>query len=192
MKKNLTKIALSILMGLSSLYSAGGVELNINNNVVEFQAQTNLNQFYELDNANDYNLNIGILHEDKGAPNLFNVGVSASTSEFDAQNVEFGLGIGLVASSTNSNTFMALPFSLNVSAHINEKLLIEANGAYSPSVLSFGKAEKFTSTKVTLNYQLLNNGYVFVGLRNIKATYTDNIGTIKYDDSAFVGYRVKF
>jgi hypothetical protein len=192
MKKNLSKIVLSIFLGLSSLYSAGGVELNINNHVVELQVDTNLNQYYDLDNANDYYINIGILHEDNGVPNLFNLGLKTTTSEFDAQNLDFSLGLGLVASSFNSNTFIAIPFNLGVSAHINDKISLDVNGAYSPSVLSFSKAEKFTSLKSTLNYQLLNNGYIFVGLRSIKATYTNDLGTCKYDDSVFIGYRVKF
>jgi hypothetical protein len=192
MTKNLSKIVLSIFLGLSSLYSAGGVELNINNHAVEVQVDTNLNQFYELDNANDYYVNVGVLHEDNGAGNLFNVKLKATTSEFDAQNIVFGLGIGVVASSTDSNTFLAIPFNLSASAHVNEKIVIEAEGAYSPSVLSFSKAEKFTSAKATVNYQLLNNGFVFVGIRSIKAKYTKDLGTIKYDDSVFIGYKVRF
>ena len=192
MKKNLSKIVLSIFLGLSSLYSAGGVELNINDNAVELQIDTNLNQYYELDNANDYYVSLGVLHEDTDAPNLFNVGLKATTSEFDTENIEFGLGIGMVASSQDSDTFLAVPFSLSASYHVNDKVLIEAEGKYSPSVLSFSKADKFTSIKATVNYQLLVNGYIFVGIRDIETKYSSSVGTIEYDDSIFVGYKVKF
>ena len=67
----------------------------------------------------------------------------------------------------------------------------ELEGGYSPRVLTFMDGDSFREGVFKVNYKILSDGYIYTGVRNIEARY-DNEKEVKYDDSIFFGFQVRF
>ena len=189
------KIIVGSLIASSLVYGINNVDLNVNNNTLEVSGEFSLNEAYELNNDSNYYLTVSFLNsEDKSATTtekLASVGFKMLNPYMDDYGFRFGLGIKAVWADNSKEDFVSIPVQLFASYQIDEKISVDTDIAYAPRVLSFLKAQKFTSGKIKLNYKIIDNGYLYIGGRTISTKY-ENDTTIKYDNSLFVGYQVQF
>jgi len=189
------KIIVGSLIASSLVYGINNVDLNVNNNTFEVSGDFSLNEAYELSNDSNYYLTVGFLNsEDKSAitsEKLASVGFKMLNPYIDDYGFRFGLGIKAVWADNSKEDFVSIPVQLFASYQIDEKISVDTDIAYAPRVLSFLKAQKFTSGKIKLNYKIMDNGFLYIGERTISTKY-ENDTTIKYDNSLFVGYQVQF
>ena len=189
------KIIVGSLIASSLVYGINNVDLNVNNNTLEVSGEFSLNEAYELNNDSNYYLTVSFLNsEDKSATTtekLASVGFKMLNPYMDDYGFRFGLGIKAVWADNSKEDFVSIPVQLFASYQIDEKISVDTDIAYAPRVLSFLKAQKFTSGKIKLNYKIMDNGYLYIGGRTISTKY-ENGTTIKYDSSLFVGYQVQF
>jgi len=189
------KIIVGSLIASSLVYGINNVDLNVNNNTLEVSGDFSLNEVYELNNDSNYYLTVSFLNsEDKSATTsekLASVGFKMLNPYMDDYGFRFGLGIKAVWADNSKEDFVSIPVQLFASYQIDEKISVDTDIAYAPRVLSFLKAQKFTSGKIKLNYKIIDNGYLYIGGRTISTKY-ENDTTIKYDNSLFVGYQVQF
>ena len=191
----MNKIIAGSLIASSLVFGTSNVDLSVNNNTLEISGDFSLNEAYELNNDSNYYLTVAFLNsEDKSAitsERLASIGFKMLNPYMDDYGFRFGLGIKAVWVDNSKEDFAAIPVQLFASYQIGEKISVDTNIAYAPRVLSFFKAQKFTSGKIKLNYKIIDNGFLYIGGRTISTKY-ENETTIKYDNSLFVGYKVQF
>lgn len=182
-------------MLLGSTLVADSVSININSDSLELGGEINLNKIYMLNENSDYLFTASYLkgEENNVDSNLLSVGVKALNPYLNDNGVSFGLGIKMVRPDFDgvSEDFFAIPLGLFANYQVNEDVHIDGSFDYAPNVLSMQDAEKFQAWNIKANYEVIDNGFAYVGLRNIKAEY-EKIGEVEFDDSLYFGYKVHF
>ena len=193
------KIIMGSLVVSSLLVANNNFEINFNSDTVEVASSIYLNDKYILNDNSDYFFDIKYLYSEEknkyqNTQKLASIGLKAISPYYDDNGFNFGLGINAVIADNNpGKTFFATPLSLYASYEINEKVSINIDGSYAPSILTYSDGDNFSQYNVKVNYQIIDNGNLYVGLRNIKTEYkTSTLNTIEFDDSAYIGFRIDF
>ena len=190
----LKKIALGSLLFSSSLF-ANAIFLDINNDTLEVGGEINLNKFYTLNENSDYLATVSYLKsEDKNVKaNLLSVGAKAVNPYLNDKGISLGLGIKIVKADFDpiDEDFLAIPLSIFVNYQYNDKIHADFSLDYAPNVLALSNAKSYQGISLKGNYEVIDNGYAYLGVRSIEAQY-DNAGKQKFDDGLFFGYKVKF
>ena len=191
------KTILGLAITTASLFATNSAQLNINSNTLELIGEYNLNNTYNLNSDANYNFVVSYLGSEKTAistrstDRLVNTGFKMMNPYINDYGFSFGLGIDLVWANNSSKSFFAVPLSVHGKYELNEQISFDGFFKYSPSILSFSDAKKYTQANITANYKIIDNGYVYLGTRMIKTTYTNNI-TLDFDKNMFFGYKVIF
>ncbi|HIP13353.1 MAG TPA: hypothetical protein EYG97_02245 [Arcobacter sp.] len=188
------KILAGSLVASTLLLGSNSIDLNLNNNTIAVGGEFLLNEIYELNNDSNYYVTLNYLNSEDKSPSesLLSAGVKVLNPYISDEGYKFGIGLKIViADNYNSKDFLAVPLLAFGNYNVNEKVTVDLDIAYAPSVLSFQDAEKFTSLQAKANYKIMENGLVYVGTRSITTKYT-NGAKIKYDTSLFLGYKVQF
>jgi hypothetical protein len=188
------KILMGSLIASTLLLANNSVQVNVNNDTVEFGADLYLNDYYDVNNNSNYFFTINHLRtENSNGPtqSLSSAGIKLVNPMTDDNGISFGLGIKSVYTNQISQTFFAVPLTLNGRIELSEVIYIDAEASYAPKVLSFSDADRYTDMKARINYKVLSNGYVYVGGRYIKTEYENGMEK-SYDSTAFLGFEVKF
>lgn len=188
------KILIGSLIVSSLLLGNNAVEVNINNDTVEVEADVYLNDRFDVSNNSNYYLTIGHLRTEKDnsvTQSLTTAGLKVLNPFTDDNGISLGLGMKSVYTNQLSKTFFALPLSVYGRIEFTEVIYVDAEISHAPKVLSLGDAESYTDMKAKINYKVLADGYVFIGARGIETKY-ENAGTSKFDTTAFVGLEVRF
>lgn len=98
--------------------------------------------------------------------------------DIDVDGGQDGSGVGL-----------ALGFG--VSAEVLPKLSVGVEAFYSPDILTGGDLDSTSDIELRLSYQLIENGSVFVGYRNLRAEFDDGEDGDVYD-GGLIGMRLTF
>jgi hypothetical protein len=191
-KKILTGLALSA----SILSATNTAEINVNNNTLGLKGDYAINDIYELSSDAKYSITLSYLSSEdtqgsKNVDRIANIGLKIMNPYINDNGISLGLGINTVWVSNYTKTFFATPLSLFADYSISEELILSSALSYSPKILSFSGAENYQELTAKLNYKVIDNGFVYLGYRNIKTKYEDDI-TVKFDDTIFVGYKVQF
>ena len=188
------KILMGSLLASSLLLANSGLEVNINSDTLEVEADIYLNKHYDVSNDSNYYFTFGHLRTESDTTET----QSLTTAVFkvinpytDDNGISIGLGMKSVYTNQMAKTFFALPLSVYTRVEMSEVMYVDAEMSYAPRVLSFSAAHTYTEIKGKFNYKVLSDGYVFVGARSIKAKY-DSGKVSKFDNSAFLGFEVRF
>ncbi|MEA2017014.1 MAG: hypothetical protein U9N59_01090 [Campylobacterota bacterium] len=189
------KILLSSVIASTLLFASNSAQININNDTVEVGAEIYLNNHYNMNNSSNYYFMANFLntegYDEKSTQDLITAGFKVLNPYTDDNGISLGIGIKSVYSNDYDNLFFSTPLAVFAKYELDERIYFDAEFSYAPRVLSFSDAEEYQDLKFKANYKVLEDGYAFVGFRNIETKYES--GTeIKYDDSIFVGYEVKF
>jgi hypothetical protein len=190
------KIILSSMVACSLAWG-NSANIDINDDTLKLGIQYSLNNSFILNDNSDYCLTASYLGSEEGNSNkstqrLFSSGLKVVNPYINDNGFSLGLGISVVlADNYNSKSFTATPLGLYAIYTFNDDISFDGSVQYAPKVLTFldGKSYKFTNLKA--NYRIIDNGYVYIGVRDITTKYKD-IGDIDYDDSLFFGYKVNF
>jgi len=181
----------------SSIASAANIaQINVNNNTLGLKAEYGINEIYNLSNDAKYYLTLEYLSsEDAGATEstdrIVNFGLKIMNPYINDYGVSFGMGINTVWVNNYSKTFMATPLSVFADYSINEDLSIDATLSYAPKILSYSSADNYSEVTAKLNYKVIDNGYAYLGYRDIETKYEDG-AKVKFDNSLFFGYKIQF
>ena len=189
------KILICSLLAASFIYANNSAQININDNTLEIGADLYLNNSFDLNNNSNYYFGISYLSTESSNNQSSQKLTSASFKVLNPYSDDYGLslGLGIKALYTNqmSKNFIAIPLSVFIKYELNEVVYFDLEGSYSPNVLSFVDAQKYSDVKLRANYKVLDNGYGFIGARNIKTKY-DNANEKQFDSSVFFGYEFRF
>jgi hypothetical protein len=174
---------------------ASSVQVNINNDTLEVKSDVYLNNHYNVNDSSDYYFTIGYLGtaSDKttSSQKITSMGLKVLNPYTDDNGISLGIGMKVVYTKQNDKMFTSIPLCAYAKFELNELIYFDLEVAYAPRVLSFSDAEGYKDARFKANYKVLENGYVYIGTRDIITKYEDG-NEIRYDTSAFVGYEVKF
>ena len=189
------RILLSSVIASTLLFASNSAQININNDTVEVGGEIYLNDHYSVNNSSNYYFMMNYLstegYDGHSSQSLISSGFKVLNPYTDDNGVSLGIGIKMAYSNNNDNLFFATPLVVFGKYELDERIYFDAEFAYAPRVLSFEDAQKYSDLKFKANYKVLEDGYAFIGYRNIKSEYENGM-EITYDESIFVGYEVKF
>ena len=107
-----------------------------------------------------------------------------------------GLSVGMGAKLNYTQDFSSLPLGLEFDYTILTKELVpmSVNGSvyYAPGSLSFLDAKDFLEYRMSFDIEMIENGRVTIGYRNINTNYKTAIGNVVYNDSFYAGFKFAF
>jgi len=189
------KILLGSALATSLLFASNVAQINVNNDTLEVGGELYLNNSYNVNNSSNYYFTINYLGTEadtnEASQKLLSAGLKVLNPFTDDNGISLGLGIKSVYTNQLSKTFFALPLAAYIKYEVNEMIYVDLEASYAPKVLSFSDADNYRDTKIKVNYKVLEDGYAFIGARDITTKY-ELTGKVNYDTSAFIGYEVKF
>lgn len=188
------KILLGSLVATSLLMGSNSVQVNVNQDTLEFGADLYLNDAFDVSNDTNYYFTASHLrteNDNQSTQSLSTAGFKLVNPMTDDNGISLGIGMKAVYTNQISQNFVALPLTVNGRIELSEVLYIDGEISYAPKVLAFADGERYTDMKARVNYKVLADGYVYVGARNIKTKY-DNSVEKTYDSSAFIGFEFRF
>lgn len=189
------KIVAGSLLSTALLCGSNNFELNVNNNTLELVTDIYLNNHYNMNHGSNYFISLSHLNtklgENEPAQKLSSIGFKVTNPYVNNYGLSLGLGVKTVYTSTETQSLNAIPLSLFIKLELNQVLYFNLDGSFSPRVLTFADGENYRDVKFKVNYKMLNDGYIFLGARNIVASYNNN-HDVNYDSSLFGGFQIKF
>lgn len=180
---------------------ASSAEINVNSNSVEFGGDMYMHKKgYTTYYFTGRYLNNGEVNDDELDATLTTVGLKAMNQYrvgnhlLKGAGVGMGMDIGILDIDKIDKDFITTPFALYGNLQFSNRLSLDAKYAYSPEILTHGDGTKYSDFKLKVNFRLIDNGYVFIGQRVIKATYEASGGDFvaKLDNDVFAGFRLIF
>ena len=173
------KILVGLVIAGSVVFAQNtNVDLQITDSTIGIYAQSGITQnnikargfFLYNDNSNRNNFySLGV----KAEGNLIGINLS---------NIRFSLLADFVHTTNNS----ALPLGIGIFSYIpgiSLPIYVKAEAEYAPKILSFDDADRFSRYDVSVGYEPITNGQIFVGYRNI--SFNNNYNSDIY---AGIGY----
>lgn len=107
-------------------------------------------------------------------------------------NVTAGLGGRLLYVYKDSKNGGALAVGGQLAAKLPQynRLGLSASSYYAPNILTVGRLDRSWENTVDLDYELIRNGNVYVGYRNLRQDVDGHRGTT--DNGFHAGFRLKF
>lgn len=110
---------------------------------------------------------------------------------------DLGMSVGMGAKFNFTKNYSAVPLGLEFAYKIPASDLIpmQLNGSlyYAPSVLSLQDADNYLEYRISYDVEVIKNGYVTVGYRNMDTNYENNKGgDFTYNESFYVGFKIGF
>lgn len=190
MFKRYTLLVVSMMLMAAPAVKAGTLDLNINNDSVQFLYSTPVTSEAGLGGAN---LEMGMIYTEEddylGIVGLDIKGEAGSGSP----GLIAGVGIRGYGVSTDKVDIGALAIGglVHYSPPILSRLGIVGQIYYSPEILTFMDGKHLQSAEVRVEYKVLTQAVVYLGYRNIDADL-DNGGKMDLDDGGHLGIRYMF
>lgn len=108
-----------------------------------------------------------------------------------AGNFDISLGGRAVFVDTDPKDGMAVALGGRVRFSPLQRVGIGGEVFYAPKITSFSDVDGYKEWSVSLDYQLLTQGFVYVGYRKVEVDF-DNIGDVEIDDNAHIGMKLLF
>jgi len=189
-----------IALCTASAFAMHSIELNINDKDLEFGVKVDMGQFNDAVEPDTIFIGAKVLNADEDNSD-FNSN-SDMNNYYEASFLmqrrigDSNLVIGLGAKLNGTKNFSSIPLGAEVTYKILDGVIpIYLKGAvyYAPEILSMQDANNFLEYRVSLDVELITNGYVTVGYRSIDTNYdSDKGGDINYNKSAYLGIRFAF
>ena len=198
MLKKLSLIAFSAV----SAFALHTGEININDTDLELGMKLDMGQFYNTIEPNTTFLGGKFINADKSH--------SDATGSLDPYyeinflmmrpvgNRGMSLGMGVKGNYTTNGTkdFFSLPLGIEFAYQIPAKTLIPMylNGAlyYAPQALTFSDADDFLEYRISYDIEVIENGRITLGYRNLDTNYDVANGNFNYNSSFYAGFKIGF
>ena len=174
-------------LALAAPVAADSLDLNLHDDALRVTYSTGaFHQGLDLD--------LGYLYAKKRGQtgHVAHVGLQVAGQNLSDQG-EFDVGLGgrLVYTDTNSGEGGNL--ALGGTVRFSPINLVGLNGSlfYAPRIASFMDSDGYREWGVSVDYQALARGFVYLGYRNVETRIKDR-GTHEIDDSLHVGMKLLF
>ena len=190
------RVIFSLLVLMVSLSAEEVLELNINNEDIEFRVahelqmgQTDDSRFYMgafFMNSNDKNKGYANLDDDKLYGAEFFLKNRVMNDHF---GLHAKLGIKAIAHSHTNDDFLAVPLGggldLKMQFENFPPVTIGAEYYYAPKVLTFMDSTEYTEFRLQWKVEIVKNGELMIGYRGIGTDYSNF--DLTYNSSLYAG-----
>ena len=195
----LKKLSIIALFAASAFAMHTG-EININDKDLEVSAKFDIGQFNDAVEPDTMFVGGKFINADKKHS-------SDNPSDLDPYyEVNFlmmkevgsaGMSIGMGAKINYTKDYTAIPLGLEFAFKIPAEKLIPMylNGSlyYAPTVLSLRDADSFLEYRISYDVEVIDNGRVTVGYRNLNTNYISSRGgDLNFNSSWFIGFKIGF
>ncbi len=207
----LKKLGLLALCGASA-FAMHAVELNVNDKDLEFGVAVDIGQFNDNVKPDSVFIGAKIIHADKKHSDINILGEISDYYEIGflmKRNIaDSGLVIGLGVKLNGTKHYGSVPLGAEIGYKLPFDspipLYLNASIYYAPEVLSMSDAKNFLEYRISMDIEVIQNGSVTVGYRNLNTNYktgrgpnnttttTQASGDISYNSFAYVGFKFAF
>ncbi|MGM0624063.1 MAG: YfaZ family outer membrane protein [Campylobacterota bacterium] len=188
------KLALATLATTTLLTAQSEVNINVNDEALNLSGALYLNDVYNLDYTSKYYFGAGFLRTSQSGEdnhNLMNLNLKVMNTFPNAKGLTFGMGLKALYLDHSHADMNALALGLMAKYDILPKLNIDASIHYAPKVLTYRDGDSHREFDINLNYAVINNGYVYIGYRDLE-TKLDHNGEIEYNENPYIGFKFLF
>ena len=203
------KLGLVILCAVST-FAMHNVELNVNDKDIEIGARLDMGQFSDATEPDTVFIGGKFLHGDKSHSSYNEYNFMQDINDYMEVNFlmkreigNIGLSIGLGVKINNTKDFTTVPLGAEImyKLPVGGKVPMSVGGCvyYAPQVLSMDKAKNFLEYRIEFDAEVIKNGHVIAGFRNMDTNYDDptipvtsNRGNKNYNKSPYIGFRFAF
>jgi len=192
----LKKIAL-IGATVASAFAMHTGEININDTDLELSAKIDIGQFNHNVEPNTTFLGARFLNVDKSNSSRKNLAIDPYYElNFLMQRelASTGLTLGMGAKLNHTKEYLTIPLGLELAYKIPVNTLIPLylSGSlyYAPRVLSMQSAENFLEYRAGFEIEVIKNGRVIIGYRNLDTNY--EVRDFNYNRSWYAGFKIAF
>ena len=175
------------------------VELNLNEKDLEVAGRVDMGQFNMAVEPNTTFVGARFLkaHEDHSSNKNVSLDPYYELNFLMMRDIaNSGMRAGMGVKLNYTNKFSTLPLGLEMEYQIptSRTIPIYINGTfyYAPQVLSFHDADGFLEYRVSVDIELIENGRITFGYRNLDTNYNAPFGSFNYNDSWYVGFKIGF
>ena len=194
----LKKISIIAFLAVSAFAMHSG-EININDKDLELSARLDMGQFNDSIEPDTMFVGGKFLNADKknSSDNPQSLDPYYEVNFLMMREIgNKGMSMGMGAKVNHTKNYTTIPLGLEFSYKIPATDLIPMylNGSlyYAPSVLSFSDADDFLEYRISYDMEVIENGFVTVGYRNIDTNYDVAHGTLNYNSSFYIGFKIGF
>lgn len=180
--------ALSLLTA-STAAMADAVDVNLRDNSAQLQYIASMGH----DTLGKADMHAGIVYVDK--ENLLgDLGITVRDEVGkNAPGLSVGVGIKVLTAKAKNNhaSALALGGMARYSPLPDRRFGIIAQLYYSPNIVTFGNADRYTETVARLEYEIIPQAAVYLGYRRIKFGF-ESISDVILEEGAHLGVRIMF
>jgi len=194
----LKKIIIISFMAISA-FATHSVELNLNEKDLEVSGKVDMGQFNFAVEPNTTFVGAKFLkaHEDHSSNKNASLDPYYELNFLMMRDISSsGMRVGMGVKLNYTNKFSTLPLGLEMEYQIpsTRTIPIYINGAfyYAPQVLSFHDADGFLEYRISVDVELIENGRMTFGYRNLDTDYNGASSSFNYNDSWYVGFKIGF
>lgn len=162
--------------------SANDIELAISNDLIDLRFRSE----YER----DFSGTIGLLHADFKNIDTDQVSYAFETRG-QVENVIVKLGLRPFYIDVESADGFGVALGIGAEGYIVEKVSASGHLYYSPKIITGGDIDDTLDAEIRVNYQLIENGALFVGYRVFEVD-GDKGGSVDVYDDPYLGIRFSF
>jgi hypothetical protein len=178
---------LALAVAMAAPVAADSLDINLHDDALRVTYATG--SFHE-----GLDLDLGYLYAKKRGQtgHVAHVGLQVAGQNWSDQG-EFDVGLGgrLVYTDTRSGDGANLALGGTVRFSPIHLVGFNASLFYAPNITSFMDSERYKEWGVSVDYQLLARGFVYLGYRNVESRIK-NRGTHEIDDSLHLGMKLLF
>lgn len=190
MFKKISLLALSTV----SVFAMHTAEININNLDLEVSAKFDIGQVNEKVEPNTIFVGARYLSVDERHSDISNVRDYYEMNFLMLKNASKNLKLGLGVKINHTKDFTSTPLGLEAVYRlpIESSMPFYVGGSlhYAPKVLSFEKADNYLEYRMAVDAEVIKNGFVTVGYRDINTNYEGR--NVEYNKSFYAGFRFLF
>jgi len=198
----LKKIGL-ISLATASAFAMHTFEININDKDLGISAKFDVGQFGNVEPGTTF-IGAKVLNGSDSHSDIKNKITSFYEINFlktkKMSNTPLYLGLGLKANynKNDDKKFVSIPLGFEgiykVPSTRYVPITLNASIYYAPEVLSLEDANEFIEFGVNARFEVIENGLIVLGYRNIHTNYeiNDHKKDIKYNSSAYIGFKFAF
>jgi len=195
----LKKLSIIALFAASAFAMHTG-EININDKDLEVSAKFDLGQFNEAVEPDTMFVGGKFIKADEkhSSPEKSDLDPYFEVNflmmrEIGNQGMSIGMGAKLNFTEDYSSLPLGLEFAYKIPAGDLIPMYLNGSLYYAPSVLSFADADNFLEYRLSYDIEIIDNGRITLGYRNIDTNYDKgNGGDFTYNESYYIGFKIGF
>jgi len=194
----LKKIALISLITVSAFAVHVG-EINVNDTDVEVGAKFDMGQFNHSIEPDTMFFGAKFLNADKEHSSDRNASIDPyfelnflMQRPIGNAGMTFGLGMKFNYTKEYATAPLGLEFAYKIPAPKLIPMYLHGSLYYAPNVLAFNNAKDFLEYRMGYDIEVIKNGHITLGYRNLDTNYDGVNGEFNYNRSWYLGFKIGF